>query len=67
VKVPIPVRYEMKGYNSLLGSHYDHYYLEYEWYSVDTPSADVFKVADSKFSFLVSDMLHLYKDSQVPT
>ena len=22
---PIPVTYEMKGYNSLLGSHYDHY------------------------------------------
>lgn len=23
-RMPIPVRYEMKGYNSLLGSHYDH-------------------------------------------
>jgi hypothetical protein len=49
MKVPVPVRYEMKGYNSLLGSHYDHYYLEYEWYSIDTPSPDVFKVPDSKF------------------
>jgi hypothetical protein len=56
----------MKGYNSLLGSHYDHYYLEYEWYSFDALSPDVFKVADSKFSFLVSDMLHMCKDSQVP-
>lgn len=42
-KEPIPVRYEMRGFNSLLGSHYDHYYLEYEWYSFETPSADVFK------------------------
>ncbi|XP_015112231.1 digestive cysteine proteinase 1 [Diachasma alloeum] len=44
VKEPIPIRYEMKGFNSLLGSHYDHYYLEYDWYSYETPSADVFKV-----------------------
>ncbi|XP_033231685.1 digestive cysteine proteinase 1 [Belonocnema kinseyi] len=41
---PIPVRYEMRGFNSLLGSHYDHYYLEYEWYSFDTPSAEVFEI-----------------------
>ncbi len=25
----IPVEYHMKGFNSLLGSHYDHYYLTY--------------------------------------
>jgi len=49
LKVPVPVRYEMKGYNTLLGSHYDHYYLDYDWYAIDTPSPDVFKVADSKF------------------
>ena len=28
--VAVPVFYEMKGFNTLLGSHYDHYYLEYE-------------------------------------
>ena len=27
--VAIPHHYEMKGFNSLLGSHYDHYYLDY--------------------------------------
>ncbi len=27
---PVPVHYEMKGFNNLLGSHYDHYYLTYE-------------------------------------
>ena len=25
-----PVHYEMKGYNTLLGSHYDHYYVRYK-------------------------------------
>lgn len=40
----IPIRYEMKGYNSLLGSHFDHYYLEYEWYSVDIPTPEVFQI-----------------------
>lgn len=47
MKEPIPVRYEMRGFNSLLGSHYDHYYLEYDWYSSDTPSSDVFKIAEN--------------------
>lgn len=62
LKVPIPVRYEMKGYNSLLGSHYDHYYLEYDWYSVDTPSPDVFKVADNMTctSFPGPGVNHIY-------
>ena len=31
--VTIPVHYEMRGYNSLLGSHYDHYFLTYENFS----------------------------------
>jgi len=26
---PVPVHYEMKGYNTLLGSHYDHYFITY--------------------------------------
>ena len=31
--VYIPVHYEMKGYNNLLGSHYDHYYVSYDNFS----------------------------------
>ena len=27
--VAIPKHYEMKGFNTLLGSHYDHYFLKY--------------------------------------
>uniref|UniRef100_A0A8D8U3N5 Counting factor associated protein D n=1 Tax=Cacopsylla melanoneura TaxID=428564 RepID=A0A8D8U3N5_9HEMI len=40
----IPVRYEMKGYNSLLGSHYDHYFLDYEVYSPEKPEANIFEI-----------------------
>ncbi|XP_006562600.2 digestive cysteine proteinase 1 [Apis mellifera] len=43
-KEPIPVRYEMRGFNSLLGSHYDHYYLDYDWYSSDVPNSEVFEI-----------------------
>ncbi|KAG6457108.1 hypothetical protein O3G_MSEX010113 [Manduca sexta] len=44
--VPIPVRYEMKGFNSLLGSHYDHYYLDYESFDVDEIDPSVFNFDD---------------------
>ncbi|XP_012273561.1 digestive cysteine proteinase 1 [Orussus abietinus] len=47
VMEPIPVRYEMRGFNSLLGSHYDHYYLDYDWFSSDSPSPDVFKIMEN--------------------
>lgn len=41
-KIAIPVHYEMKGFNTLLGSHYDHYYLEYMKFSPDKPDPKVF-------------------------
>lgn len=41
------MRYEMRGFNSLLGSHYDHYYLDYDWYSSDIPSSEVFEITTS--------------------
>lgn len=41
---PIPVRYEMRGYNTLLGSHLDHYYLDYDYYSHDDIPGDIFEV-----------------------
>lgn len=46
---PIPVRYEMRGFNSLLGSHYDHYYLDYNSYVHDDIPDDVFEVNQGKF------------------
>ncbi|XP_045761872.1 digestive cysteine proteinase 2 [Maniola jurtina] len=45
--IPIPLRYEMKGFNSLLGSHYDHYYIDYRDYDVDEIDQDVFKIDPS--------------------
>ncbi|XP_031843430.1 C1 family peptidase 26-29-p isoform X2 [Nomia melanderi] len=44
LKEPIPVKYEMRGFNSLLGSHYDHYYLDYDWYTSEKPSSEVFEI-----------------------
>ena len=46
-----PVRYTMVGYDTLLGSHYDRYYLDYNGYVVtpippvtfDLPTGDVWK------------------------
>lgn len=43
-RMPIPVRYEMKGFNTLLGSHYDHYYLDYDYYSHEDIPNEVFEV-----------------------
>ncbi|XP_044264589.1 digestive cysteine proteinase 1 [Tribolium madens] len=44
VKIAVPVKYEMRGYNSLLGSHYDHYYLDYDSFSSDPIPDDIFKL-----------------------
>lgn len=62
MKEPIPVRYEMRGFNSLLGSHYDHYYLEYDWFSFEQPSDEVFKIAENAtcVSFPGPGENHLY-------
>jgi len=46
--VVVPIRYEMKGYNTLLGSHYDHYYLTYDKFSPEVPDASVFSDFDPK-------------------
>ncbi|XP_066590345.1 digestive cysteine proteinase 1 [Prorops nasuta] len=62
MKEPIPVRYEMRGFNSLLGSHYDHYYLEYDWYSSETPDSEVFQVTENStcVSFPGPGIKHIY-------
>lgn len=43
-RMPIAVRYEMRGFNSLLGSHYDHYYLDYDAYSHEDIPNEIFEV-----------------------
>ncbi|XP_035715086.1 digestive cysteine proteinase 1 isoform X2 [Folsomia candida] len=47
ISLGTPVKYEMRGYNTLLGSHYDHYYLIYDWFSPELPTDDVFQVPPS--------------------
>lgn len=47
VMEPIPVKYEMRGFNSLLGSHYDHYYINYDFYTSKKPTDNVFEVAEN--------------------
>lgn len=44
LKYAVPIRYEMKGFNSLLGSHYDHYYLEYDYYSIEDIAPETFQI-----------------------
>ncbi|EEB12327.1 predicted protein [Pediculus humanus corporis] len=58
----VPVRYEMKGFNSLLGSHYDHYYLDYDWYSPESPDSKVFELSKnvSCTSFHGNGLDHVY-------
>ena len=43
-KPPNPVRYEMLGYDTLLGSHYDKYLIDYMDYSSQMPPAKVFEI-----------------------
>ncbi|CAG4983306.1 unnamed protein product [Parnassius apollo] len=42
--LPIPVRYEVKGFNTLLGFERDHYYQEYSDYDVNEFDPNVFVV-----------------------
>ena len=43
-----PVRYEMMGYDSLLGSHFDKYYVDYMKFSNATPPDGSYNVPESK-------------------
>ncbi|CAG0920852.1 unnamed protein product [Notodromas monacha] len=40
----IPKRFEMRGFNSLLGSHYDHYIIDYDSFDHSNPDETVFEV-----------------------
>ena len=43
-----PIRYEMKGYDSMLGSYYDHYVLEYVSFEQWRPQMKRFEVPRGK-------------------
>lgn len=44
-----PLFYEMIGYDTLLGSHYDRYYIEYYNFNTDEISPTVFAITTCKF------------------
>ena len=48
----------MKGYNTLLGSHYDHYYLDYISFSAEKPAENVFVVDKGTTLFISIYWLH---------
>ena len=45
----VPMRYEMLGYDTLLGSHYDKYVVLYTSFVVAVPADDVFKIPSSMY------------------
>jgi len=46
-----PVHYEMLGFDSLLGSHYDKYEVVYANFDTSTPKAEVFDTPEGKSHF----------------
>jgi len=49
VDTQLPIRYEMMGYDNLLGSHYDKYYVDYLQIDVHKSLDDsIFKTPASK-------------------
>ncbi|OQV18628.1 Counting factor associated protein D [Hypsibius exemplaris] len=42
----VPRQYEMKGYDSLIGSHYDKYIVKYIEFSTDKPDASAFDIPE---------------------
>lgn len=51
----------MRGFNSLLGSHYDHYFLEYDSFDTDDISPNTFDVDSSTFFFTFINMKQIFK------
>ena len=47
-----PVHYEMMGYDTLLGSHYDKYEVDYADFSDEMPPSDVFYITQGLAIFL---------------
>lgn len=45
-EIAVPVYYEMRGYDSLLGSHYDHYYISYNSYVPSAPAKSIWQVPE---------------------
>ena len=59
-----PVYYEIIGYDSLLGSHYDRYYVEYFNFNTNPIDPSVFAISTSKLviNYIISYLIiKIYK------
>uniref|UniRef100_A0A8C8R9L4 Counting factor associated protein D n=1 Tax=Pelusios castaneus TaxID=367368 RepID=A0A8C8R9L4_9SAUR len=52
---PVPVHYEMRGFNSLLGSHYDKYEIDYSGFSHSFPASVLDLPRDMECEFPLGD------------
>ena len=60
---PVPVRFEMLGYDSLLGSHYDRYYLTYSEYTPQPLKDAVFDMGIGKgIHSIIENDTHMFLD-----
>ena len=53
-----PIRYEMFGYDMMLGSYYDHYVIEYVSFEKWEPEEEIFALPHSEVLFAVDLILH---------
>ena len=61
VSTQLPVRYEMFGYDNLLGSHYDKYYIDYIHVDVQKSLDDaIFTTPASEYSCLYHSLAILF-------
>ncbi|XP_065226229.1 digestive cysteine proteinase 1 [Planococcus citri] len=61
VQIPVPVTFIMKGMNVIFGSHFDHYWIDYGYFSDEKPDPSVFQVTDMKCqSFPGPGIDHVY-------
>ncbi len=58
---PIPLHYEMMGYNTLLGSHYDKYLVDYKEFSTHVDSK-VFSLPEGLCSAVVAHTLKCFRN-----
>ncbi|XP_048414110.1 digestive cysteine proteinase 2-like isoform X2 [Stegostoma tigrinum] len=63
---PIPVHYEMKGYNTLLGGHYDKYEIDYNKLKNDVDS-NVFKLPEAEHRIVANPIQDLIDTDQGST
>ena len=49
VQIPVPITFIMKGMNTIFGSHFDHYWIDYGYFSDEKPDPSVFQITSKDF------------------